>query len=333
MDHTAFVLAAGLGTRLRPLTLHRPKPLVPVVGVPMLAYALALCAHHGLRKVVVNVHHLPERFAMWQGAHEGVEVTLSRELPDILGTGGGLRHARHLLAERFVVVNADVLSDVDLTALRHAVTEGGASMALRPHEADRYGHVSSDATDTVVRLVQVATATARGPVREDTHFTGLHAMHRDTLALIPEGFACVVRTAYRDLVPRRLVRGLRHEGTWLDVGDPTAYLAANLGVLTTHLPLPLDPFPRAAFATGPRGKVGVAPEGVAIEGCAWVGPQATVGRGTTLRDSVVGARARIAPGARLERVVVWDGCDVPGGHWRDAIFHDGGHLHAPTASP
>ena len=125
--HHAFVLAAGLGTRMRPLTEHRPKPLVPVCGVPLLAYSLALCARHGLRDVVVNAHWLHEQVERWAGEREGVKVTVSTELPDVLGTGGGLKAVERDLAPVFVVLNADVLHEVDLTALRSAVRPGGAA--------------------------------------------------------------------------------------------------------------------------------------------------------------------------------------------------------------
>lgn len=327
MAHDAFVLAAGLGTRLRPLTDHRPKPLVPVCGVPLLSYSLALCARHGLTDVVVNAHHLASQFEPWAGEHDGCNVTISTELPDILGTGGGLRLVRDALAERFAVVNADVLCDVDLGALVALVKEGGAAMALRPHAADAvtYGVVGADNTHTVVALTDLASAPAASDILRDTHFTGVHAMHRSTLGLVPEGFACIVRTAYRTLVPQRKVRSLRHEGTWLDVGDPAAYLAANLAVLTTLLPVPLDPLANAAFAITPRGNVGNAPRNVDVEGCVWVGHDARIDRGVVLNNSIIGSGARIRAGARLTRCVVWEGRDVPAGDWTDAIFYDGGY--------
>jgi NDP-sugar pyrophosphorylase family protein len=327
MAHDAFVLAAGLGTRLRPLTDHRPKPLVPVCGVPMLSYSLALCARHGLTDVVVNAHHLASQFDAWAGEHEGCEVTISAELPDILGTGGGLAHVKDALADRFAVVNADVLCDVDLTALLALVKEGGASMALRPNAEDavKYGVVGADNTSTVVLLTDLASAPAASDIARDTHFSGIHAMSRSTLGLVPEGFACIVRTAYRTLVPQRKVRSLRHEGTWLDVGDPAAYLTANLAVLTTTMPVPLDPLSRAAFAITPRGNVGNTPRHVEVEGCVWVGHDARLDRGSYLKDSVVGNGARIRAGARLTRCVVWEGRDVPAGDWTDAIFYDGGY--------
>ncbi|MEZ4235355.1 MAG: nucleotidyltransferase family protein [Myxococcota bacterium] len=325
---TAFVLAAGLGTRLRPLTEHRPKPLVPVCGVPLLAYSLANCAVHGLRDVIVNAHWLHEQIEAWAGEREGVRVTVSTERPDILGTGGGLVAVADQLAERFAVLNADVLHDVDLTALLDAVPAGGAAMALRPDpDAARYGVVAADAEGVVVQLTSVAQAEAAGEVARDTHFTGIHAMDRAALAHVPAGFACIVRTAYKALVPARKVRGVRYPGLWLDAGDPAAYLDANLEVLRTAPALPLDPFARAAWARTGGREVGDAAivRGATVQGAAWIGAGAEIGAGAVLEDCVIGEGAVVAPGARLREVVVWDGARVDGDRAR-GVVHDGGWL-------
>ena len=166
----AFVLAAGLGTRLRPLTEHRPKPLVPVCGVPLLAYSLRLCARHGLSRVVVNAHWLSEQVEAWAGLHEGVNVTVSTEKPEVLGTGGGLRKVMHELDPVFVVLNGDVLHDVDLTALVATVRPGGAAMALRkyPDGDHRYGIVAADSANTVWRITSLASIEPEGDANEDT---------------------------------------------------------------------------------------------------------------------------------------------------------------------
>lgn len=328
MSFDAFVLAAGLGTRLRPLTEHRPKPLVPVCGVPMLSYALALCARHGKRRVVVNAHHLAEQLVAWRGRHEGCDVEVVVEAPDALGTGGGLKAVASKLSNPVVVVNGDTLTDLDLGALAAAVPAGGAALALRPDPegARRHGVVAADAEGVVVRLSSVARADGVGEVDEGTFFTGLHALDPAVLARVPDGPACIVRSAYKELLPLRRLRGLRHDGLWLDVGDPVAYLAANLAVLTTMVPVPLDPWSRAAWARGPRGDVGRVPTGVVVSGSVWVGAGARISAGVVLSDSVVGARARVPEGVSLTRCVVWDGVEVPPGVWRDSVFHDGGWM-------
>lgn len=314
--NTAFVLAAGLGTRLRPLTDHRPKPLVPVCGVPLLAYSLALCQKYGLTDVIVNAHHLAPQIEAWAGEREGVRVTVSTELPEILGTGGGLKRVQGLLAERFVILNGDVLQDVDLRALLEQVPDGGGALVLRPNaeDAEKYGHVSADATGTVVRMREFAAAAPQGEVAGDTHFTGIHAMHRGLLDDAEAGFSCILRTAYTRRIGRRLVRGVRYAGPWLDIGDPEGYLATNLAVLRGELRFALDPFARA----------GSVPDGVQVRGRAWVGPGARIAPGAVLEDAVIGAGATVGP-VHVRRSVVWDGVTVDG-DLDGAVAHDGGVL-------
>jgi mannose-1-phosphate guanylyltransferase len=319
----AFVLAAGLGTRLRPLTLHRPKPLVPVGGVPMLDYALAHARAHGAHRVLVNAHHLAEQVVAWGAGHEGVEVVVEH---DILGTGGGLAAQAMRLATPCVVLNADVLTDVDLTALRRGAPRGGAALALRRSEqAERYGIVAIDGEGVIARLARVAETPPVGPISLDTHFTGLHALDPGLLGRVPKrGEACIVRTAYRDLVPLRNLRGIVHDGLWLDVGDPAAYLEANLAVLRGTLPTALDPWTRAVAGSPSVGRFGDLPD--AVGDGVWWGHGATLGEGARVTHAVVGAGARLAPGAVLHRVVVWDGAEVPAGNWTDGVWHDGGFL-------
>ena len=327
--HQAFILAAGFGTRLRPLTLERPKPLVPMCGVPMLSYALALCARHGRTDVVVNAHYLADQLKGWEGLREGCTVRVVVEEPEILGTGGGLKQVEADLAPVVTVLNADVLHDVDLAALANGVPEGGANLALRPdpEHVERYGVVAADRAGVVVDLAGLASAEPEGRVDRTTHFTGIHALHREALASVPEGFACIVRTAYSELTPQRALRGQRYEGPWLDAGDPAAYLQTNLDVLHRQVVLALDPHARSAAwvdAGGTRHGDASRLEGVEVGGALWLGQRAVLGAGVCLSDVVVGDGAQIHGGASLRRVVVWDGVEVPPGEWQDVIFTSAG---------
>jgi len=327
--HQAFILAAGFGTRLQPLTLERPKPLVPMCGVPMLSYALALCARHGLTDVVVNAHYLAEQLQRWEGAHEGCVVRVVVEAPEILGTGGGLKQVEADFAPVIAVLNADVLHDVDLTALAARVPHGGANLALRPDpdHVERYGVVATDGEGVVADLAGLATSSPRGAIDRSTHFTGIHALHRDALTLVPDGFACVVRTAYSQLVPVRRLNGHRYEGPWLDAGDPAAYLQTNLDVLHRRVVLALDPHERAAAWVAPSGeRHGDTSllEDIEVGGALWLGSGAVVSGGVALADAVVGDGARIPSGTSLLRAVVWDGVEVPPGEWRDVVFTSAG---------
>lgn len=303
--HTAFLLAAGHGTRLRPLTSVRPKPLMPICGVPMLDHALALLRAHGHQEVLVNAHHLWRQVAAWAEIND---VALQVELPDILGTGGGLRAARDRLAERFVVLNGDILCDIDMTALLDAVPAGGAAMALRadPVLAER-APVQQDEDGVIVMMRQFAGTPGAGI--PGTHFTGVHAAHRDVLAHAPDGFGCILRTAYKAVLPDRKVRATLHPGTWIDIGTPADYLNANIAVLDGELRPGVDVWTR-----GDRGPGG-----------SWIGAGATV-TGTVHR-TVVGAGGTVPEGAHLRDCVVWDGVTVPpGDHERTVFYGEGAAL-------
>jgi len=219
MPATAFVLAAGLGTRLRPLTLETPKPLLPVGGRPMLDHVLDLLRRHGHDEVVVNAFWLADRIVEWAADKPGVRVVV--EAPAVLGTGGGLKNAAPLLADRFVVVNGDILSDIDLGAL--AAVDAPAVMALRPQSAAV--HTGVGLHDGVVTGIAgvVGEADAR------LHFTGVHALDKAVLAHVPDGEQCIVRTAYRALIPTGRVRAVVHAGRWTDIGTLAEYEAVRAG--------------------------------------------------------------------------------------------------------
>ena len=300
--HTAFLLAAGFGTRLRPLTSARPKPLLPVCGIPMLDYALAHVRNHGHEHVIVNAHYLWQQVAVWADRNG---VMLQVELPIVLGTGGGLRAASENVGECVVIVNADILSDVDLTALQNAVPAEGAAMALRadPQSAE-IGPVEADHHGRIVRITSVVPS-EHGVA--GTHFTGVHAMSRDAILRIPsDGEQCVIRTTYKELVPERRVGRVLHTGSWVDVGKPDAYLNANLAVLDGQVPTPIDPWSRGSH--GP--------------GRSWVGNNAEIAG--QIDHSIVGDGAVIPADASLQDCVVWDGVVVPPGHHRRAVIYDDG---------
>lgn len=299
----AFVLAAGFGTRLRPLTAALPKPLVPVCGVPMLDWAVDALARAGHERILVNAHHAPEPLLAWAASRPGVEVSVEA---DILGTGGGLRLVRDRLAPRFVVVNGDVLHTVDPRRLLDAVVPGGVALALRRHpDAASYGPVAMDSEGSVVSLRTYEGPTPVGEVTTDSHFTGVWAADRSILDNVPDGFADVAATAWRTLLPTRRLRGVLTEGPWLDVGDPRGWWLANLAVLRGEVDLGVDPFRRAdAGQTASGGGKGSRPPGVQMHGAVWIGEGARIAPGAVLRDVVIGPGA-VVGSTQIERSVVW----------------------------
>lgn len=303
----AMILAAGLGTRMRPLTDERAKPALPVRGRPVVSLLLELLARQGIREVLINLHHLPEsiRDAVEADHPKDLEITWSSEEKP-LGTGGGIRRAAEFLSqsETCVVLAGDMLLDVDLVRLHahHRASGCDATLLLRrdPREAS-FGSVGIDARGRICRigrraLAHAAPETARGL------FTSIRFFNR---ALLRDWPASEVFEDLRDwLMPRAESGAIRlgaeiveaSESVWEPVGTPEEYLDVNL--------FPPD-LPRLG---GP-----VADWGGAVE---------MVGR----RKDVIRARSvRIPADAELSRCVVWDGATVPSGaREHDGVFGVGG---------
>lgn len=311
-EAVGFVLCAGLGTRLRPLTNRAPKTAVPICGLPLVRYALALLAGGGVRRAVVNVHHLAD--AMVGAAEDaaralGMPLAVSRE-PVIAGTGGALREARaHLSgADAIILVNGDVLFDVDLPAALAAHRASGAlaTMLLLPMpEGAPYAAVETDAGGAVRRI-----AGKFGPGGEGLtpwHFSGVHVLSPEILERVPaEPFALDVnRHVYPPLMPSGAVRGLVVDGYWNDLGTPERYLEVSADVLTGRVPLGrfrgLDPFAGTReLAPGARAALSARIDRAAkVEAPAFIGERCVVPAGASLRDAIVWDDTSLSPGEEL----------------------------------
>ena len=181
-----MVLCAGFGTRLRPLTDKVPKPLVPLCGLPLLQYNFALLLNAGVRDIVVNTHYLGaemEKGARELAASMGIELQVSREEKQILGTGGGVRRAQAMLGRNtFFLLNGDMLFDVDLGAALSAHKAAGAvaTMVLAPYpKGATYGAVEVDAAFNVRRIAGRGAVPEPGLMR--MHFTGVHILEPELL--------------------------------------------------------------------------------------------------------------------------------------------------------
>jgi len=227
----AMILAAGYGTRLRPITETLPKPLLPIAGRPLIVWTLLLLRRHGVTEVVINLHHLGHLIerALGDGSQFGLRITYSKE-PVLLGTGGGLKQAEPFFAgEPFFVLNGDTLVDLDLGALADAHRRSGAlaTMAVRADpEADRWGAVELDAAGRVLRI-NGRGKLLEGPTRTRM-FAGVHLMHPRLLADVPAGRESSVIEAYiRVIEGGATVLGYELSGYWSDVGTPERYAQAR----------------------------------------------------------------------------------------------------------
>ncbi len=280
MIRTAFVLGAGLGTRLRPLTARRPKPLIPVGGRPLIAHAFdhLLDARLGIERFVVNTHWCAERYAEFfpEGHWRGVPIHFVHEEPAVLETAGGIWNARALLEDGpFVVYNGDILSDLPLSraAAQHEANGAEVTLVLRTKGVNRN---VSFADGRVLDL--------RGVLRPDLRpahlFTGIYFVQPEFISRIPAGVPLSVVPIFHEMI--RGGNGLGgvvlDDGAWRDLGTREEYLAA-----------------------------------CAALGCRqWISPSARMGEGAELRDCIVWENAEIAPGAKLTRCVVTDGARAEG---------------------
>jgi NDP-sugar pyrophosphorylase family protein len=226
-----MILAAGFGTRLRPLTNTIPKPLLPVAGRPLVLWNLLLLRQHGVREVVLNLHHLGHLIEkeLGDGSRWGMRVTYSPE-PVILGTGGGLKQAEPLFkGEAFLVMNGDTLLDLDVGALIrfHHERRALATMVVRDDpDVDAWGALELDHDHAIARINGQGRPPAGPSIKR--MFAGVHVMHPRLLADVAAGKVSSIIDPYVRAIQRgEPVVGFTMRGYWSDVGTPERYAQAQ----------------------------------------------------------------------------------------------------------
>ncbi|HUG54367.1 MAG TPA: NDP-sugar synthase [Vicinamibacteria bacterium] len=306
----AVILAGGEGTRLRPLTLGLPKPVVPVVDRPFLRHQLDLLARAGVSEIVFSVAYQPERIqavfgdgrSLGRRIHYAVEETP-------LGTGGAVKNAERYLDDVTIVFNGDVLTDVDLPAVVQSHRESGARATLVltpvPNPA-AYGLVETDAQGRVKSFIEKPTDP--GQITTDTINAGIYVLDTGTLSLMPAGENHSIERAFFPSLLRRgdPVQAWIHRGYWIDIGTPAKYLQVHRDVLHRRFPVALDGDDRHG---GWVHRDAMVDPGAELEGPFYVGPGCRVAPGAHVGpDAVLTARVTMAAGARVTDSVVWEGC-------------------------
>ncbi len=310
----AVVLVGGEGTRLRPLTLTTPKQMLPIVGVPMLERVIGQLAAHGVDRAVLSLGYMPDAFLEIypEGRAAGIELTYAVE-PEPLDTAGAVRFAasRAGIAETFVVVNGDVLTDLDLTSLvsfhRNRGAEG--TIALHPvADPSAFGVVPTDDDGRVVAFVEKPPRD-EAPTNEIN--AGTYVLEASVLERIPEGArVSIERETFPAMVRDRVLFALSDDSYWLDTGTPSAYLQANFDYVNQKRG------PIVAPGLADRG------DGVLVEGQSEI-------EGDVVGRSVVFSGCVIEPGARVERSVLGRGCVVgAGAAIADSVLMEGCHVAA-----
>lgn len=306
----AVILAGGEGTRLRPLTLALPKPVVPVVDRPFLQHQLDLLARVGVDEVIFSVAYRPEKIqALFGAGTPALPIRyLFEETP--LGTGGAVKNAEAWLDETTIVLNGDVLTDLDLGALleRHRASAAAATLFLTPVDNPRaYGLVQTDAAGHVLRFLEKPSEEQIAATGCNTINAGVYVLATRTLALMPVAEPYSIE---RGFFPALLARGERvaahvHTGYWIDIGTPEKYLQVHRDVLDQRLPVVLHGRPQAGGWVSERARVAA---DVELRAPFFIGPGCEVGAGARLGPhATLVADVRVAAGACVEDSVVWPG--------------------------
>jgi mannose-1-phosphate guanylyltransferase len=309
----AIVLVGGEGTRLRPLTSDVPKPALTLVDRPFLAYMIEWLAGHGVTEVILACGFLPDVLREALAGEEeraGARIRYVVE-PEPRGTAGAIRFAADELGaeldDRFLALNGDVLTDLDLTALMrfHEEPLAKATLGLYPVEdSSAYGLVRTGESGEVLEFTEKTGEHVPGEIN-----AGMYVLERSVLDLIPPGEEVSIE---RDVFPRLVgdgLFGLRLDGYWMDIGTPERYLQASWDILEGRVETRVAP-------TAPGMLVA---EGATVARDAKIGPRAVIGpggrveAGAEVRDSVLLDGCRVGEGARVLGSVLAPGVEVTSG--------------------
>ena len=319
----ALILAGGLGTRLRPLTLVTNKHLLPIANVPHIDHVFDLLQRHGVNEVVLLTSFLAEAFeiSVERAAQRGLTVAVAHEV-EPLGTAGALKNAQELVGnETFLAFNGDVLTDVDLSGMVDWHRERGAeaTIVLTPvDDPSAYGVVPTEPDGHVLGFIEKPPP---GEAPTNLINAGVYVCEPKLLGRIPEGR---VFSAERELFPAVVEDGTMYaRGTdayWMDIGTPANYLQANLDALAGRYVCSAVAHPDegmallaagAEFHESARVSSSCLGSGSRVEADATVERAvllsgASVGEGATVRDAVLGERVKIGRGVAIEATAIGD---------------------------
>jgi NDP-sugar pyrophosphorylase family protein len=330
-----MILAAGLGSRLRPLTSRLPKPLVPIMNRPLLWHLIRCVRAAGIREIALNLHYRGEEIRHWlgDGGRLGVNVTYSEET-ELLGSAGAVRRLRDFFGnESALVIHGDILFGVDLAAViqYHLSRSAQVTLVLHPaYQRYNYGTILVNARGEIARFVNQPAPGVAGPLIE-TVFTGVQIIAPEVINAIPEGrVASLTTDVYSSLLTHssRFYGYLMH-GYWSDIGTPRRYWDTNMDAVGGRFLLAGD---------GPRGELsrrtpsgGSGPASAAVcppvalcadidvPDSASIGPEVIAAEGCELAEdvrvvqSVLWPRVRVGRGVTIERSIVMNDVTIPDG--------------------
>ncbi len=302
----AILLAGGKGTRLRPLTLHTPKPIVPILNRPFLYYQIDLLKQiPEIDEVILSLNYQPRRIEEIFGEGEGLGIRVRYVVePMPLGTGGAIRYAGDSLTESVVVFNGDVLTQVDLAAVlrMHRERKAKATIVLTPVDNPRaYGLVETDKAGNIKRFLEKP---GEDEITCNTINAGIYVLEPDTFDRIPKDTAWSIE---RNFFPSLIERGETfvayiYDGYWIDIGTPAKYLQVHRDIMAGRYSAP--PFNGTSSAwLSPDARVEA---GVEIHGPCFIDEGTVIKAGAKILPySVIGRQTHVENGAVVDGSIVW----------------------------
>jgi mannose-1-phosphate guanylyltransferase/phosphomannomutase len=319
----AVIMAGGFGTRIQPLTINLPKPMIPLANRPIMLHIVELLKRHGISELVMLLYHQPEIIKNFfgDGSEYGVRITYVTPQMD-LGTAGAVKAAAPYLDERFMVISGDLLTDFDLSAIMrfHEKRRAAATITLTPvKDPLQFGVVITDKEHRITKFLEKP---GWGEVFSDTINTGIYVLEPEVLDLIPEGEN---RDWSKDIFPQMLAEkaalfGYSQKGYWADVGNTDAYHEACHDILAGKVKVQLD---EQATAQNNRIFLGTdtqvdTSDLSLLKGMVVVGDNSQVLGRARLKNCMIGRNCVIEDEVELENVIVWDnafikrGCRIKG---------------------
>jgi NDP-sugar pyrophosphorylase family protein len=303
----AILLAGGKGTRLRPLTVHTPKPIVPIFNQPFLYYQLDLLRQvPEIDEAILSLNYQPRRIEEIFGEGDGLGLRLRYVVEPVpLGTGGAIRYAGDQLTESVVVFNGDVLTQVDLNAVLrlHRERKAKATIVLTPVENPRaYGLVETDGDGNVLRFLEKP---GEDEITCNTINAGIYVLEPETFDRIPKDTAwSIERSFFPSLIDRKeTFVAYIYDGYWIDIGTPAKYMQVHRDIMDRRYAAP--PFAgadrNAWVAQGARVE-----DGAELHGPCFVDEGVVVKSGArVLPYSVLGRHTHVDEGAVVDGAIVW----------------------------
>lgn len=297
----AVIMAGGFGTRLRPLTMSIPKPMVPVANKPMMGHIVDLLKKHGINDVVSVLYFQPENITTYFTDGKEFGISMNYMLADAdFGTAGAVKNAEKFLDDTFIIISGDVLTDFDISAALAWHKQQGAMATIlltRVPQPLQYGIVMTDEKGNITRFLEKPSW---GEVFSDTINTGIYILEPSVLDLIPP------KTEFdfsKDLYPLMLQKGLPlmgyiADGYWKDIGNLKEYQLAHEDVLNAKVVVQAENSLPEETNYNNRG--------IVMEGTVILGEDITIGEGAVLRNCVIGNGCIIGTGAVLDNAVLWE---------------------------